>query len=135
MPILSAFFIRTSLIYLALGFTFGALMLANKGVPFGSSIWGLLGSHIEFLMIGWIIQLALGVAYWILPRFSRGPSRGNELLPWLSYVVMNAGIWMDILSPLFREIPWLPALGKMTQTVAGVLFLVHAWPRVRPLGK
>lgn len=135
MPILSAFFVRTSLLYLALGFTYGALMLANKGVPFSPPIWGLLSGHIEFLMIGWIIQLVLGVAYWILPRFSHGPIRGNEVLPWLSYVLINAGIWMDILSPLFHEMTWLPALGKITQTASGALFLAHAWPRIKPVGK
>jgi len=135
MPILSVFFIRTSLVYLGLGFTYGALLLANKGVPFSSPIWGLLSGHIEFLLIGWIIQLVLGVAYWILPRFSHGPVRGNEALPWLSYVLINAGIWMDLLSPLFHEIPWLPALGKITQTAAGALFLTHAWPRIKPVGK
>jgi hypothetical protein len=134
MPILSVFFIRTALIYLALGFTYGAFLLTNKGVPFEPGAWNLLNGHIEFLMIGWIVQLIMGVAYWILPRFSKEPTRGNELLPWLAYLLINVGIWMDIFSPLFHEFNWLPVLGKLIQTAAGVLFLLHAWPRVKSAG-
>ena len=49
MPRLSRWFIRCALIYLALGFTFGALMLFNKGVPFYPALWRLLPTHVEFL--------------------------------------------------------------------------------------
>jgi hypothetical protein len=36
---LSRWFIRASLVYLALGFTFGGLMLFNKGVPLSVRLW------------------------------------------------------------------------------------------------
>ena len=134
MPILSVFFIRTALIYLALGFTYGALMLANKGASFAPALWHLFNGHIEFLTIGWIIQLVLGIAYWILPRMGQDQPRGNETFPWLSYLLINAGIWMDILAPLFYELTWMPLIGKLIQTLAGILFLIHIWPRVKPFG-
>src|SRR5574341_695886 len=110
MPLLRVFFIRTALIYLSLGFTIGGLMLFNKGLTIMPAVWNLLPAHIEFLLIGWIIQLILGVVFWILPRFSQGPPRGKEEIAWLSYLLINAGIWMDILAPLFYELPWLPLL-------------------------
>lgn len=34
MPRLTVWFLRSALIYLMLGFTFGMLILVNKGVPF-----------------------------------------------------------------------------------------------------
>jgi hypothetical protein len=132
MPLLSVFFIRTSLVYFALGVTYGGWMLFNKGVPIFPNFWGLLEGHIEFLMIGWIIQLILGVAFWILPRFSRFPARGNEALAWISYLLINIGLWMELLSPLFKEFPWLPTLGRVIETGAAVMFVLHAWPRIKP---
>ena len=132
MPLLSVFFIRASLIYLTLGFTFGGLMLVNKGTGSFTLVWSLLGSHIELLFFGWIVQLMLGVAFWILPRFSQSPRRGKENLAWLSFLILNAGIWMDVLSPLFHELPWLPTIGQILQVSAAVLFAMHVWPRIKP---
>ena len=88
MPPLTRFFVKTALIHLALGFTFGALMLANKGVPFYPVLWRLLPAHMELLLVGWTVQLALCVAYWILPRYwqrGRGVNRGV----WLACLFWN----------------------------------------------
>jgi hypothetical protein len=135
MPILSAFFIRTALIYLALGFSLGSLMLLNKALALAPTFWGMLPAHIEFLFVGWTIQLILGVVYWILPRFSEGPARGKVELAWFSYILLNAGLWMYQLSPLFHEITWLPLVSRLVETSAAVAFVMHAWPRVKPTGK
>ncbi len=56
MPRLSQWIIRTAFIYLLLGFTFGALLLAHKGVPLHPALWSWLPAHIEFLLMGWIVQ-------------------------------------------------------------------------------
>ena len=94
MPRLSVWFVRCSLAYLLLGFTLGGLMLANKGIPFAAWAWRLLVPHMEFLLLGWMVQLAMGVAFWILPRFSSGAPRGNEVLIYSTFVVLNLGIWI-----------------------------------------
>ena len=62
MPRLSVWMIRTALVHLLVGFTLGALLLANKGVPIHPMVWRLLPIHIELLLLGWTLQLALGVA-------------------------------------------------------------------------
>jgi len=134
MPLLSAFFIRTGLIYLALGFTFGGLMLFNKGVPVMPAAWSLLPAHIELLLIGWTIQLILGVAFWILPRFSHAPARGKEGLAWISYYMINAGIWVDIFSPLSHDLPWLPLFGRLLEVGSALVFALYAWPRIKATG-
>lgn len=134
MPLLSVFFIRTALVYLALGFSYGGLMLFGKGLPIIPSWWSLLPAHIEFLLIGWTIQLILGVAFWILPRFSHGSARGKEELAWISYFLINAGIWITLLSPLFHELEWLPLLGRILEVGSAIAFVVNAWTRVKPVG-
>ena len=133
MPRLSVYFVRASLIYLLVGFTFGGLILANKGLGFSPAIWMLLPMHIEFDLMGWLVQLAMGVAFWILPRFSKGPLRGNERLSWLAFLTINAGILLAASNGVFA-IQWLPLLGRMLETIALVLFAVGNWRRIKPHG-
>ena len=77
MPRLSQWYVKLSFGYLLAGFTVGALLLANKGQPLHPALWSLLPAHIEWLLLGWVAQLTLGVAFWILPRFWKEPRRGN----------------------------------------------------------
>ena len=77
MPRLTRLYVRAALVYLILGFSLGALLLANKGLPLHPALWAWLPAHIEFLLMGWIVQFALGIAFWIVPRFWRPPRRGN----------------------------------------------------------
>ncbi|MBV6451260.1 MAG: hypothetical protein MHPDNHAH_01991 [Anaerolineales bacterium] len=131
MPRLSVWLVRASFIYLTLGLFFGALILAEKGIPFYAPIWNLFPLHTEFLLVGWLIQLAMGVAFWIIPRFSRGESRGPERLVWFSFVFLNAGI-------LFAAFQfWFPVAlitGRIMEVIAWVLFIFGSWRRIKPHG-
>lgn len=131
MPRLSVWFVRASLLYLLLGFFFGALLLAQKGIPFYAPVWNLLPLHMEFLLVGWLIQLAMGVAFWIIPRFGSGASRGPVGLVWASYVLINTGI----LITLFQF--WIPVtvlIGQIAEVVAAILFVIGSWRRIKPHG-
>jgi hypothetical protein len=132
MPRLSQLFIRTAFVYLLLGFTFGALMLANKGLPLHPALWRLLPAHIEFLLLGWTLQLALGVAFWILPRFWDGPPRGNEAGARLAYVLLNLGVWLVALGALLAAPAAVAFLGRTAELAAVVAFGFHVWPRIIP---
>ncbi len=131
MPRLSVWFVRASLIYFLLGFTFGALILAQKGISYSPSVWILFPIHMEFLLIGWFAQLAMGVAFWILPRFSSGPPRGNVSLVWISFVLINLGILSSVLSLWFSAAL---LIGRAAEASAGILFAIGLWRRVKPHG-
>ena len=131
MPRLSVWFIRASLVYLGLGFTLGAFMLADEGLSMMPDAARLLPAHMEFLMIGWLLQLALGVAYWILPRFVQGPPRGNEAMTWVSLFLINGGVWLVAASTLL-PFTWLVPAGRTLEIVSALAFLWVAWRRVRP---
>jgi len=132
-PRLGVYFIRASLIYLLLGFTFGGLLLANKGVMISPAIWMLLPIHIEFDLVGWLVQLAMGVAFWILPRFSKGSLRGNERLSWFAFLFINSGILL-VASETILEAKWLMLTGRALETLALVFFAVGNWRRIKPHG-
>ncbi len=132
MPRLSQWYIRLALIDLLLGFTFGALMLANKGLPIHPALWRLLPAHIELLLVGWTLQLALGVAFWILPRFWEGPPRGNENGAWIALFLLNAGVWLVALSAILGLPSWANLLGRAAELGAAIAFGLHIWPRIVP---
>ena len=132
MPRLSVWFVRTALLYLLVGFTLGALILANKGFLFLPSLWRWLPVHIEFVLIGWTLQFIMGIGFWILPRFTS--SRGDERPVWAAYAFINLGVLCAGLGPLFAPSSVLIPLGRLLEVMAVVGFAVNAWPRVKPLG-
>jgi cbb3-type cytochrome oxidase subunit 1 len=131
MPRLTVWFIRASLVYLFLGFTFGGLLLFHKGIPLHPMLWRLLPAHIEFVMFGWTAQLIMGMGFWILPRFSKPPLRGNEKLAWGAFFSINAGIAVLALPLLGLTNAWLDLLGRVMEVTGVILFAAHAWPRVK----
>jgi hypothetical protein len=120
------------LLYLLLGFALGSLMLANKGVPFAGWVWSFLGAHMEFLLLGWMVQLAMGVAFWILPRFGSGAPRGNELLMWAAFAALNLGIWMVALQPYHMQ-GLISFTGRILEALGVFSFVFESWQRVKPL--
>lgn len=132
MPPLSRLFVRTALVYLLLGFTVGALLLAHKGVPFYPALWRWRPAHVDFLLIGWIVQMVMGVAFWIAPRFWRPPSRGNEMGARLAYVFLNLGVWLVVLGTAVTAQPVLVLAGRLGEVGAAVAFALHLWPRIVP---
>ncbi len=138
MPHISRVMIRTALLQLALGSTVGGLLLAEKGLRIAPWLWTLRPGHIQILLIGWIVQLACGVAIWILPRFDSAGSRGNLGLAWLCYGTLNAGVaFASLHLPLatllgYGQLDWMPLLAGLLYAVAVVAAVAQLWRRVLP---
>ncbi len=134
MPLLSRCFVRSALLYLGIGFTIGGLILSAKGGAVEPSVWLWLPAHIAILLNGWLVQLALGVAYWIMPRIHEG-ERGRRAWAWGAFVLMQIGLLLTVLSGIRI---WLPELNQLfapafcIQAIGVMLFAVHAAPRIRP---
>lgn len=129
MPRVSAWFVRASLCHLVGGFAIGALLLAAKGFPLGFDPWALRPVHIEMLLVGWMIQLVMGVAVWIFPRFvlHRAPRR-SAVTAWLAFALLNAGVLLVSFGGS------LLAAGRLTEIGAAASFAAHLWGRVSPAG-
>jgi len=119
------------LVYLTLGFTLGAMMLAGEGLDLNPTIRQVLPIHMEMLLVGWMIQLALGVAFWILPRFMQGAPRGNETLIWLAFWLFNLGIG-GVTAETFLGVPGLIFAGRVAEAGGVLAFVIGMWRRVRP---
>lgn len=132
MPRLSVLMIRVALLYLGVGFLFGGLLLFNKGIPLEGSIWRLLPVHVELLVFGWMFQFVMGVAFWIAPRFSTEPRYGHVILAQFAFVLLNIGTCLCAASQWSGSAP-LHLLGRIALLSAGIAFLSHLFPRVKPL--
>ncbi len=129
MPRLSVWFVRASLLYLLMGCVLGALMLSEEGIALYAPIWLVLPIHEEFLLVGWLIQLAMGVAYWILPRFGIGAPRGRDGLIWTAFILTNVGI---LLVALQAWLPFAWVAGRALELLGVILFVSGMWRRVKP---
>jgi len=150
MPATTRVFVKASIVYLILGALLGALLLFSRWLPLGSAIYYVRPAHVQFLIVGWLTQLILGVAWWLFPPLAfrlrgRGyphgqAQRGSEPLFWLTFALLNTGILLYAIgeplhirtgSGLFGA---LVALSSLCLLAAALTFVVNMWARVRELG-
>ncbi|MBA3873105.1 MAG: hypothetical protein H0X30_28560 [Anaerolineae bacterium] len=134
MPRLSVWIIRSALMHLGIGITLGTLMLWNKGSLFDARIWLLVSTHLELLIVGWLMQLALGVAFWILPRFTHEPRYGNVRRGWGGFILLNSGILLVILGIWLPDLSNLQPIGRLVELLSVITLASVLWPRVKPFG-
>lgn len=133
MPALAARFVRTALLLLLAAFAAGAWALGTRGsaAPIPP---GLRGAHAELALVGWALQLALGVAYWILPKHAAGPPRGDAAPVAASWLLLNGGVGVAVLGAAAgRE--GAVAAGRLLELLAVALFARHALPRIKAFGR
>lgn len=125
---------RAALVFLAAGITAGALLLAGRGVGVAARLVWLLPIHVEFLLMGWTVQLVLGIAYWILPAAPTGAERGHPAITWAAFGCFNAGVLLAALAGAIGTSRFLLLTGRSLEAVAAAGFLIQAWPRIRRSG-
>jgi hypothetical protein len=91
----------------------------------------LLPPHVEFLVVGWTMQLTMRVAFWILPRFEGGASRGAVGYAWVAFVLLNMGVLLvGVVSGMWASDSARLA-GRVAEAGAAVSFGIHAWRRIK----
>ena len=130
MPKLTVWMVRSALLHLAAGFLLGFLVLLGKCAFLSPLWWQALPIHIDFVLLGWTMQLPMGVAFWLLPRFGAGSSRGNETLAWSAYLLLNLGVLLHVTGVALGT-PLLRVTGRLATLASALTFAGHAWPRVR----
>jgi hypothetical protein len=93
-------------------------------------------------MVGWITQLAIGVAYWMLPRFrkeQRAEPRGSDSLAWTVLWLLNVGLVLRVIAePLYLMggHTWtkaVMAISGVLQAGAALGFGWLIWGRIRSM--
>lgn len=132
--------LRASFVWLLTGVTLGGLMLTDRAIPGSWRVWG--GpTHAHILFVGWFVQFALGVAYWLLPR-RRSPERPvgyQETAALLAAGALNVGLLLRVAAEPAERLGrdggfTLAALvvAAALQVAAVSVFVAQLWPRVGP---
>src|SRR5512147_274868 len=97
MPRLTRYFIKTSLVYLAIALVLGVLLAARSVWDLPTEISALSPVFFHMLMVGWVTQLIFGMLFWMLPKYSKERPRGDEQLAWSAYILINVGLVLRII--------------------------------------
>lgn len=135
---LTAVMVRASLLWLLAGVALGGLMLADRAIP---GEWVALGlpTHVHIVLVGWLLQFAIGVAYWLFPRRRTAdlPAGYRESTALAAAAALNAGLLLRVVGePIERAggesglTLWLLSASALLQVGAVALFVVQLWPRV-----
>jgi hypothetical protein len=142
MPPIARTFVKAAFIYFVFAFVLGALMALDRWLGFSRWLRVVYLSQLHLLVVGWITQLAIGVAYWIFPRFLKEQSphpRGSDSLSWAVLITLNAGLLLRFFIEPFYLMgpkPWMAALLALSgvlQALAAVGFGLLIWGRVRAM--
>lgn len=135
MPPVVRWYLRTALVMFVLALLVGVIQaiggMGAIGIP------NLTPVYFHLLMVGWVSQFILGVAIWMLPKYSVDRPRGIESLSWATYILLNLGlIARAIAEPQSSNTPgsiwgWLLVASALLQWTAGLFFVANAWRRVR----
>jgi len=130
MPLLARTFIKTAMVCLALALIFGILLAAGLTN-------GLFPVYVHLLVFGWLTQLIFGVVFWMFPKFSVEKPRGSETLGWWTYALLNIGLLLRAIAEPMQSTQanpiggWMLVLSAIIQFLAGSLFVVNSWGRVK----
>ncbi|MEO7361804.1 MAG: cbb3-type cytochrome c oxidase subunit I [Gemmatimonadaceae bacterium] len=133
-------YIKTAIAFLMLGLVLGVRMLANRelnnrfATPFEMS------AHTHALLVGFVMQMIMGVALWMFPRPAKDDTRYRPFLMELAYWVMTLSTVIRVAGELARNsvsdpwLRWLIVMAGIGQAIAVLLFFQNMWPRIRPVG-
>ena len=134
MPRVARWFIKAGLVYLVLGLAAGVLIQARAVVTLPGWLATLRPVYVHLLVVGWITQLIIGVGYWMFPKFSKENPRGSEPLAWTTFALLNGGLALRVVAEpraLDADLGGMLALSAVLQMLAGWLFVINTWPRIK----
>ena len=142
MPPIARTFVKAAFLCFLVALLLGALMMLDRWLSFSAWLKAAYLGQLHLLLVGWITQLSIGVAYWIFPRFLKEQDprpRGPDTLAWAVLVCLNAGLLLRFLFEPFYLLaaqPWpagLMALSGVLQALAVVGFAWLVWGRIRTM--
>jgi hypothetical protein len=137
MPPLTRWYVKTALLYLIVALLGGAVL---AGAPFArlpAAVVVAAPTQLHLFVVGWLTQLIFGIAYWMFPKHSAERPRGHDGVAVATYVLLNVGLLLRAVAEPWNTVDPHPVLGVLllvsaaAQWIAGVGFVVHAWPRAR----
>jgi len=137
MPPLTRLFVKTAFVYFVAALLVGVALASRPLWPSPPIISALGPTYLHLFLVGWVTQLIFGIVYWMFPKYSREHPHGSEGGWKATYGLLNAGLALRaVAEPLHAAGAgegWggLLALSAVLQWLAGVIFVVNTWGRVK----
>ncbi len=137
MPPLTRWFVKAALLYLVAALAVGAALAAPGTLNLSPAGGALAPVYFHLFMVGWVTQLIFGVSLWMFPRHSKEKPRGSEAAALATFVALNAGMLLRAVAEPMRALTpgagwsWLLVLSAGLQWLAGLLYVVNIWDRVK----
>jgi uncharacterized protein involved in response to NO len=97
-------------------------------------------AHTHALLVGFVMEMILGVALWLFPRPEKGNVQYRPALAELAYWLLTVGTAVRVAGELARPytdsplLRWTVVLCGVAQTLGLLVFFYTMWSRIRPLG-
>ena len=133
-------FIKTAILFLAIGLAIGGDMIVRRELfhrfpdPYEVS------AHTHAILVGFVMMMILGVALWLFPRPGKEDARYDPSVAALSYWVLTVATAVRIAGELLHAavdgwwVRWAVALAGLGQIVGILLFFHTMWGRIRAVG-
>ena len=136
MPLLTRCFLKTAMLYFVASSCLGGYLLVAFGLQYATSpVWQPVYWHM--LLVGWLMQLIFGVAYWMFPPFAKTQPQRAPVLAWFTYAALNGGLLLRVVVEPWHGVRpqsglgWLLVASAVLQVAAGWTFVVTIWSRIR----
>jgi heme/copper-type cytochrome/quinol oxidase subunit 1 len=133
-------YIKTAIIFLALGIALGGWMLVDRELYGRAPSEYETSAHTHLIFVGFIMEMILGVALWLFPRPHKEDTRYSPRLANVAYWLLTVGTATRAAGELAREsanampLRWL-IVGSGLAQIAGIgLFFYTMWSRIRGVG-
>jgi hypothetical protein len=133
-------FLKTGIVFLAVGLVLGAWMIARRELTGAFPSPYLVSAHTHALLVGFVMLMIQGVALWMFPRPEKGDARYSPHAAEGAYWLVTAGTAARVAGELLRPtvgaswLRWTVVLAGAAQ-IAGIgLFFYTMWSRIRPVG-
>jgi hypothetical protein len=137
MPTLTRWFIKIAMVYLAAALLVGLALSIRPLLTLLPFVGALSPVYFHLFLVGWVTQLIFGVVYWMFPKHTKDQPHGNEV-GWLAtFWLLNGGLLLRVIfEPLQTLQPepiwgWLVGLSAFLQWLAGLIFVLNTWGRVK----
>ena len=133
-------FIKTAILFLAVGVAIGLWMIIRRelyghyATPFETS------AHTHALLVGFMMEMICGVVLWLFPRPEKGDIRYRPRLAEAAYWLLTVGTLGRVIAELARPtvasaaLRWTIVVCGSVQVIGLFLFFYTVWSRIRPLG-
>ena len=131
-------FIKTAVIFLAIGLLTGTYLLVRREL-FG--IWPQpyeVSAHTHAVFVGFVMFMILGVALWLFPKPLRSDPRYRPALIETVYWLLLGGTLLRFIGEMARaytnmpSLAWVVLLAGFAQVASLLLYVWTMWYRIRP---